>query len=85
MNNQLYPTLADVVTYMKGLKPKNMTGIAFGSFGWSGEAAKNLHAAMTDMGFTMPLAAPLAVKYVPGREDLENISKQAQKVAEDLR
>ena len=85
MNNQLYPTLADMVTYMKGLKPKNMTGIAFGSFGWSGEAAKTLHAAMQEMGFNMPLPGALAVKYVPEKEDLENISKQARKVAEDLR
>lgn len=84
MNNQLYPTLADVMTYMKGLKPKNMTGIAFGSFGWSGEAAKNLHSLMTDMGFNMPLPGPLAIKYVPAAEALENLYEQAKKVAEDL-
>ena len=40
---------------------------------------------MQEMGFNMPLPGALAVKYVPGKEDLENISKQARKVAEDLR
>jgi flavorubredoxin len=40
LNNGLYPTVSDFLTYMKGLKPKNKIGTAFGSYGWSGEAAK---------------------------------------------
>ena len=84
MNNQMFPSMADMLTYMKGLKPKNITAFAFGSFGWSGEGAKNIHTALSEMGFAMPLAAPLAAKYVPAMEDLKNISEQAQKIASEL-
>lgn len=37
LNNNLFPTVADILTYIKGLKPKNLVGAAFGSYGWSGE------------------------------------------------
>ena len=40
MNNQVYPAMADILTYVKGLRPKNKIGFAFGSFGWSGEGHK---------------------------------------------
>jgi flavorubredoxin len=40
LNNQMFPTVADVLTYMKGLKPVNKIGGAFGSYGWSGESVK---------------------------------------------
>jgi len=37
LNNNLFPTVADALTYIKGLKPKNLVAAAFGSYGWSGE------------------------------------------------
>ena len=49
LNNQMLPIMADVMTYMKGLKPKNLIGAAFGSYGWSGEAVKQLEEMLTDM------------------------------------
>ena len=38
LNNNLFPTVADILTYLKGLRPQNLVGAAFGSYGWSGEA-----------------------------------------------
>ena len=38
INNQMFPTVADVLAYARGLKPRNLAGAAFGSYGWSGEA-----------------------------------------------
>ena len=32
LNNGIFPTVSDFLTYMKGLKPKNKIGAAFGSF-----------------------------------------------------
>ena len=40
LNNQLFPTVSDFLAYMKGLKPNNKIGAAFGSYGWSGESVK---------------------------------------------
>jgi flavorubredoxin len=38
LNNNLFPTVADILTYLKGLRPQNLIGASFGSYGWSGEA-----------------------------------------------
>jgi flavorubredoxin len=43
LNNNLYPSLADFLTYLKGLKPLNLVGAAFGSYGWSGEAVAQVN------------------------------------------
>ena len=70
INNNMYPSLGDILTYMRGLKPKIAVGGAFGSFGWSGEGAKQVAEALTNMNIEQP-AAPLAVKYVPDAGALE--------------
>jgi len=49
LNNQMLPVMADVMTYLKGLKPRNLVGAAFGSYGWSGEAVKQLEGTLAEM------------------------------------
>ncbi len=64
MNNNILPSVADIMTYLKGLKPRNLIGGAFGSFGWSGEAPKHLQAMLEEMG-AEKVTDPLRVNYVP--------------------
>lgn len=64
MNNQLYPTVADVLTYLKGLKPQNKIGAAFGSYGWSGEAPRHIEEHLKEMKVEL-VAAAVKHKYVP--------------------
>ena len=64
INNNVFPSMADVMTYLKGLKPRNLIAAAFGSYGWSGEAPKHLHGMLEEMGLTV-VAEPLRVNYVP--------------------
>lgn len=63
LNNQIFPSIADALTYLKGLKPKNLIGAVFGSFGWSGEACKHLTAYLNDMGVEI-VSEPVRSKYV---------------------
>jgi flavorubredoxin len=49
LNNQMLPIVADVMTYMRGLKPRNLIGAAFGSYGWSGEAVKQIEEILAEM------------------------------------
>jgi flavorubredoxin len=70
LNNQMFPTVADVLTYMKGLKPMNRIGGAFGSYGWSGEAVKLVTAELEAMNFQMVAPGP-RVQYVPNHAALE--------------
>ncbi|MCP4679793.1 MAG: FprA family A-type flavoprotein [Deltaproteobacteria bacterium] len=69
MNNQVYPTVADVMNYLKGLKPRNLVGATFGSYGWSGEAVKHLDQIMEEMNVEL-VQKGFRVKYVPTEEDL---------------
>lgn len=69
INNQIFPSLADVLTYLKGLKPKNLLGAVFGSYGWSGEACKHLQTHLEDME-TEIVAEPLRFKYVGSEQML---------------
>jgi flavorubredoxin len=64
LNNQMFPTVADVLTYMKGLKPVDKIGGAFGSYGWSGESVKLVAAELEAMKFRMIEAGP-RLQYVP--------------------
>ena len=40
LNNHVYPTVAEFLAYMRGLKPINKIGAAFGSYGWGGGAKR---------------------------------------------
>jgi flavorubredoxin len=83
LNNGLFPTVADFLTYMKGLKPQNKIGAAFGSFGWSGEAVKLIHKELEGMKFDM--ADPgLRIQYVPDSDGLEACRELGKKMAEGL-
>jgi flavorubredoxin len=66
LNNQLFPSLADFLTYMKGLKPLNKIGAAFGSYGWSGEAVKLINKELEAMKFEV-IDPGLRIQYVPDK------------------
>ena len=59
-----------MLTYVKGLRPRNKLGLAFGSFGWSGEGGKQIAAEFAAMGIEQPVEL-LQVKYMPTTADLE--------------
>ena len=61
LNNQVMPTVAAFLSYMRGLKPKNRIGCAFGSYGWSGESITQINETLTSCGFEM--LEPLKVKW----------------------
>jgi flavorubredoxin len=69
LNNGLFPTVAEFLTYLKGLRPKNKVAMAFGSYGWSGQAVKLINQELEAM--KLPVAHPgFQVKYIPDPEEL---------------
>lgn len=80
LNNGIFPTVADFLTYMKGLRPKNKIGAAFGSYGWSGEAAETVQQELKSMGMELP-EQPLKMKYVPDRDALKLCWEFGQRLA----
>jgi flavorubredoxin len=84
MNNNMFPTVADALTYLKGLKPRNIVGAAFGSYGWSGEAVKHMTEMLTAMKIEL-VGEAVSVRYVPDSDALEKCRSLGEQVAERLR
>lgn len=84
LNNTIYPTVADMLAYMKGLKRKNLLGAAFGSYGWSAEAPVQITDALRAMHIET-VCAPLCIEYVPDKEALAKCRALGAWVAEKIR
>jgi len=79
LNNGLYPTVSDFLTYMKGLKPKNKIGTAFGSYGWSGEAAKLIRNELEAMKIEI-VEPELRQQYIPDSEGMNACFELGSKI-----
>jgi len=84
LNNNIFPVIADVMTYIKGLKPQNKIAAAFGSYGWSGEAVKILNKEFSEMKFDI-IDDGVKVQYVPDEDDLNRCFDLGVKIAKALK
>ena len=83
INNGLFPRTADVLTYLKGLRPKNLIGAAFGSFGWSGEAVAQINDYLKAMNVEL-VSDGLKLKYVPAEAELAQAYELGKLIGEKL-
>ena len=83
-NNTVLPLMAAQLTYMKGLRPLNRIGAAFGSYGWSGEGPKFLHEQLASMNMEMP-AEPVKCTWRPDHEALKACHQMGVTIAEALK
>ena len=70
LNNIVYPSVAECLTHIRGLRPKNRMAGAFGSYGWGGGAVQECYETFTKMGLET-FAPGLQVIYKPAPEDEE--------------
>lgn len=84
LNNNLLPRMADVLTYMRGLKPTGRVAAAFGSYGWSGEAVKQINAYLEEMKFQV-VDPGLRVLYRPDHDQLGACRELGKKVAQGIK
>lgn len=83
INGQIFPRMADVLTYLKGLKPKNLIGGVFGSYGWSGEAVKKIEEYLAEMKIPL-VAESLNINYVPTPDDLKRARDMGAGIGREL-
>ncbi len=83
LNNGMLPRMAGFLMYMRGLRPTNKLGAAFGSYGWSGEAVKLMNIAMSEMLFTL-VHPGLRVQYVPEHGHLQDCVQLGHTVGQAL-
>jgi len=83
LNNNLLPSVADVLVYLKGLKFRTPYAASFGSYGWSGEAVKQVSEYFEAMGATM--VGEVKTQYNPGPEVKKACFELGRKVAEKVK
>ncbi len=71
LNSNMLPTVAGFLTYLKGLSPKNRIGLAFGSYGWGGQAVGHVEDTLKECGFKTLEA--IKVQYIPDEAQLREI------------
>jgi flavorubredoxin len=84
LNNGVLPRMAGFLMYMRGLKPLNKLGAAFGSYGWSGEAVKILNKEFEEMKLEI-IDPGVKVQYVPDEADLDRCFELGVKLATALK
>ncbi len=69
LNNNMFPSVGEFLTYLKGLKPKNKAAMAFGSYGWSGQAVGLINKELEAMQLRL-VHEGYQVKYIPDPQEL---------------
>ncbi|MBI5075358.1 MAG: FprA family A-type flavoprotein [Nitrospirae bacterium] len=70
LNNIMFPSVAEFLTHLRGLRPKNRICGAFGSFGWGGGAVKDAYEDFKRMGLEI-VEPGVQVQYRPSAADDE--------------
>ena len=81
LNNNILPSMAAFLTYLKGLAPKGRIGLAFGSYGWGGQSIPLLDKALEEMKFER--LSPIKMKFIPDSSELTAAAEQLKKEIAD--
>jgi len=68
LNNLMFPSVAEFLYHLGGLRPKNRIMGAFGSFGWGGGGVKEANEAIKRMGIET-VEPGVQVQYRPSADD----------------
>lgn len=79
LNQQILPALADILCYIRGLRPKNLVGQTFSSYGWGNEANKILQSEMENLKIEL-IEQSISVKYVPNKNILAQCRVLGEKI-----
>lgn len=81
INNVYLHSIAGLLEMVKGLKFKNKKAAAFGSYGWSGEAVKQLTADLTECGFEVVDDGKRSL-WVPSQDEEKKLIEYGKALAE---
>ncbi len=70
LNNGMFPTMGDFLTYMKGLRPKGKIFGLFGSHGWGGGGVKEMRKILVEEKFEI-WERELVAQFVPDSEEIK--------------
>jgi flavorubredoxin len=84
LNNGMYPTVADFLCYMKGLRPQGKIGVAFGSYGWGGGATKAIIEELKATGVEV-VEPEIKYPFLPDKEELEQCKELGKRIASKVK
>lgn len=77
LNNQLYPSVAQFLTYIKGLGFKNKVGFGFNSYGWKPGVVNYIQDYFIQMGWEAK--EPFAERFMPKSDIIDEIKNHVKK------
>ncbi len=83
LNSEIFPAMADVITYLKGLKKEGLVGAAFGSCGWNGAPIDNMQKTMEEMKIEI-ISPALKSIFVPTEEKLHECFELGVKIGKKV-
>jgi flavorubredoxin len=84
LNNILFPTVAEFLTHLRGLRPKNRIMGAFGSYGWGGGAVKEAYEEFKRMKLEF-VEPGIQVNYKPSIDDETKCYEFARDFAKNVK
>jgi len=84
LNNGMFPPVAEFLCYLKGLKPKNKIGAAFGSHGWGGGGVKAIQQELEETGMEL-IDSKLAFKFVPDEGEVRKCVDFGREIADRIK
>jgi flavorubredoxin len=84
LNNGMFPPVGAFLTYLKGLRPKDRIGFAFGSYGWGGQAVKEMETIMSNLGWVIPFNG-IKIQYIPDEKELKKVREVGKKLGEVIK
>ena len=84
LNNGMFPTVADITTYMRGLRPKGRKAAVFGSYGWGGGSTKAIRENLEAGGFELPYK-DLDIKFAPMKEGVDKCLALGAEIAKSIK
>ena len=83
INNGFSYAIAGILEMIKGLKFKNKKAASFGSYGWSGEAAKQIKEFLEESKFAI-VNDGIRVNWAPDQETIEQLREYGRKFVEEI-
>jgi anaerobic nitric oxide reductase flavorubredoxin len=84
LNNIMFPSVAEFMTHLRGLRPQNRITGAFGSYGWGGGAVKEAYEEFKQMGLEV-VEPGVQVLYRPSSEDEHQCYNFAREFAKKVK
>ncbi len=80
LNQEVYPSVAEFITYLRGLKKEGLIGGVFGSYGWSEGSFTKLEEGAKSLGLNL-VAPALKSNFVPDEAKLKECFDFGVKIA----